>query len=77
MTKQPYLRAHLEDFAALRKIVTTGHRDRVEIFAPVDARTAAIRKLRSLGAVHIQNIDVKGRAGRNPSLKEKQVGRVP
>jgi hypothetical protein len=52
--KQPYLLAHLEDFAALRRMVTSRDRDRVEIFASVDARAADIRKLRSLEAVHIQ-----------------------
>ena len=50
--KQPYLMAHLQDFAALRRMVTNQDRDRVEIFAPMDAHAA--RKLRSLGTVHIQ-----------------------
>ena len=52
--KRPYLMAHMQDFAALRRIVTNRHSDRVKIFAPLDARAAHIRKLRSLGAVHIQ-----------------------
>jgi hypothetical protein len=52
--KQPYLLAHLEDFAALQKIVTNRRRDRIEIVAPIDARAVDIKKLRSLGAVHIQ-----------------------
>ena len=52
--KRPYLMAYMQDFAALRRIVTNRDRDRVEIFAPMDARAADIRKLRSLGAVHIQ-----------------------
>ena len=52
--KQPYLMAHMQDFAALRRIVTNRDRDRVEIVAPMDARAADIRKLRSLPAVHIQ-----------------------
>jgi hypothetical protein len=52
--KRPYLMAHMQEFAALRRIVTTRARERVKIFAPLDARAADIRKLRSLGAVHIQ-----------------------
>jgi hypothetical protein len=52
--KRPYLMAHMQEFAALRRIVTTRAHDRVEIFAPVDARAADIRKLRSLGTVHIE-----------------------
>jgi hypothetical protein len=52
--KRPYLMAHMQDFAALRRIVTNRDRGRIEIFAPMDARAADIRKLRSLGAVHIQ-----------------------
>ena len=52
--KQPYLLAHLEDFAALRKMVTDRRRDKIEIVASMDARAADIKKLRSLGAVHIQ-----------------------
>jgi hypothetical protein len=52
--KQPYLMAHLQDFAALRRIVTNQDRGRVAVYAPMDARAADIRKLRSLGAVHIQ-----------------------
>lgn len=73
--RQPYLLVHSENFAALRKILKTGHRERVEIFAPVDARTADIRKLRSLGTVHIQNAEVKGRAERKLAPKRKHVGR--
>jgi hypothetical protein len=38
--KQPYLMAHLEDFAALRRMVTNQGRGRVEIVAPMEARTA-------------------------------------
>jgi hypothetical protein len=52
--KHPYLKAHLEDFAALRKLVTNRRRDRIEIVAPMDARAAEIKKLRSLGAVRIR-----------------------
>jgi hypothetical protein len=52
--KLPYLLAHLEDFAALRKMVTNRRRDRIEIVAAVDARAVEIKKLRSLGAVHIR-----------------------
>ena len=52
--KRPYLMAHMQDFASLRRIVTNRDRDRVEIFPPVNARAADIRKLRSLPAVHIQ-----------------------
>jgi hypothetical protein len=52
--KQPYLLAHLENFEALRKMVTYRRRDRIEIVAPMDARAIDIKKLRSLGAVHIQ-----------------------
>jgi hypothetical protein len=52
--KQPYLLAHLEDFAALRKMVTNRRRDRIEIVAPMDARAVDIKRLRTLGAVHIQ-----------------------
>ena len=52
--KRPYLLAHSEDFAALRKMVTNRRRDRIEIVAPVDARAADIKRLRKLGAVHIQ-----------------------
>jgi hypothetical protein len=52
--KKPYLLAHLEDFADLRKMVTNRRRDRIEIVAPMDARAAHIKKLRSLGAVNIQ-----------------------
>ena len=52
--KQPYLMAHMQDFAALRRLVTNRDRDRIEIFAPMDAPAAHIRKLRSLPAVHIQ-----------------------
>jgi hypothetical protein len=52
--KKPYLMARTEDFAALKKMITNGRRDRVEIFAPVDARAANIKKLRALGPVHIQ-----------------------
>ena len=53
-SKRPYLLAHSEDFAALLKMVTNRRRDRIEIVAPMDARAADIRKLKSLGAVHIQ-----------------------
>jgi hypothetical protein len=52
--KQPYLLAHLEDFVALRKMITNRRRERIEIVAAVDARAVDIKKLRSLGAVHIQ-----------------------
>jgi hypothetical protein len=52
--KQPYLLAHLENFGALRKMVTNRRRDRIEIVAPMDARAIDIKKLRSLGAVHIR-----------------------
>jgi hypothetical protein len=52
--KQPYLMAHLQDFAALRRMVTNRGRGRVAVFAPMDARAADLRKLRSLTAVHIQ-----------------------
>ena len=52
--KRPYLLAHLEDFAAVRKFVSNRRRDRIEIFAPMDARIVDIKKLRSLGAVHVQ-----------------------
>jgi hypothetical protein len=51
--KRPYLMAHLEDLAALRKMVADRRRDRLEILAPMDARAADIKKLQSLGAVHI------------------------
>jgi hypothetical protein len=52
--KQPYLMAHLEDFAALRKMITKRRRDKIEIVAPVHARAVDIKKLRSLGVVRIQ-----------------------
>ncbi len=52
--KRPYLMAHLQDFTALRRMVTNQDRDRVQIFAPMNTRAADIRKLRSFGAVHIQ-----------------------
>jgi hypothetical protein len=52
--EHPYLLAHLEDFAALQKMVTNRRRDRVEIVAPMDARAGDIKKLRSLSGVHIQ-----------------------
>jgi hypothetical protein len=52
--KRPYLMARIEDFAALRAMVKNQRRDRVEIVAPADARAADLKKLRSLGAVHIQ-----------------------
>ena len=52
--EQPYLLAHSEDFAALRKMVTNRRHDRVEIIAPMDAPARDIKKLRSLGAVHIR-----------------------
>jgi hypothetical protein len=52
--KQPYLLAHLEDFAALRKMVRNRRGDRIEIVAPMDTRAVDIKKLRSLGAVRIQ-----------------------
>jgi hypothetical protein len=52
--KKPYLMARVEDFAALQKIVTSRRRDRIEIVAPRDARPADIKKLRSLGSVHIE-----------------------
>ena len=52
--KQPYLMAHLEDFAALRRMVTNQDCGRVAVFPPMDARAADLRKLRSFGAVHIQ-----------------------
>jgi hypothetical protein len=42
--KQPYLRAHLQDFAALSRMLTNRDCDRVEIFAPMDARAAHVRK---------------------------------
>jgi hypothetical protein len=52
--KQPYLLAHLENFDALRKMVTNRRHDRIEIVAPIDAPAIDIRKLRLLGAVHIR-----------------------
>ena len=52
--KRPYLMARVEDFAALRAMIANRHHDRVEIIAPTDARAADIKKLRSLGDVHIQ-----------------------
>jgi hypothetical protein len=52
--KKPYLLAHLEDFADLRKMVTNRRSDRIEIVAPMEARAIDIKKLRSLGGVHIQ-----------------------
>jgi hypothetical protein len=52
--KRPYLLAHSEDFAALLKMVTNRRRDRIEIVAPMDARAVDMKKLRSLGAVHVQ-----------------------
>jgi hypothetical protein len=51
--KKPYLLAHMEDFADLRKMVMNRRHDRIEILAPMDARPADIKRLRSLGAVHI------------------------
>ncbi len=53
-SKQPYLMAHLEDFAALRKMVANRPRDTIEIVAPVDARAGDIKRLRTSGAVHIR-----------------------
>jgi hypothetical protein len=52
--KKPYLMARIEDFAALRAMVTNRRRDRVEIVAPIDARAADIAALRLLGGVNIQ-----------------------
>ena len=52
--KRPYLLAHSDDFTALRKMVTNRRRDRIEIVAPMDARAVDIKRLRTLGAVHIQ-----------------------
>ena len=52
--KRPYLLAHSEDFAALLKMVTNRHRDRIEIVAPMDARAVDIKRLRTLGTVLIQ-----------------------
>jgi hypothetical protein len=52
--KQPYLLAHFQDFAALWKMVMNRRRDKIEIIAPMDARAVDIKKLRSLGAVHIK-----------------------
>jgi hypothetical protein len=52
--KQPYLLAHLDDFASLRKMLTNRRRDRIEIVAPMDARDVDIKKLRSLGVVRVQ-----------------------
>jgi predicted Ser/Thr protein kinase len=52
--KKPYLTARIEDFAVLQKMIITRRRDRVEVFAPEDARAADIKKLRALGSVHIQ-----------------------
>jgi hypothetical protein len=49
--KQPYLLAHFDDFAALRRMVMNRRRDKIEIIAPMDARAVDIKKLRSLGAV--------------------------
>ena len=52
--KQPYLLGHFEGFAAMRKIVMNRRRDKTEIIAPMDASAVDIKKLRSLGAVHIK-----------------------
>jgi len=52
--KQPYLLAHFEDFAVLRKMVTNRPRDRIKIVAPMDARAVDIKRLRSLGTVRIE-----------------------
>jgi hypothetical protein len=59
--KQPYLLAHFDDFASLRKMITNRRRDRIEIVAPMDARAVDIKKLRSLGVVRVQ---MKRRGGR-------------
>jgi hypothetical protein len=34
-------------------MVMNRHRDKIEVIAPTDARAVDIKKLRSLGAVHI------------------------
>jgi hypothetical protein len=50
-----------------RKMIPNGRQDRIEIVAPVDARAIDIKKLRSLGAVHIH---MKGRVGRLSPLHD-------
>jgi hypothetical protein len=69
--KKPYLLAHLENFADLRKMVANRRCDRIEIVAPMDARAIDIKKLRSLGAVHIQI----SRPRQNLASKESTRGR--
>ena len=44
--KHPYLKAHLEDFAGLRKLVTNRRPDKTEIVAPRGIRGDG-RRLRS------------------------------